>query len=325
MEKFAKELRDLVPQDCLEVSELRSWGALLRDLSLVAVLYAIRPSLPGGSVSGVLVVGLQIVWSFAVGTTFAALFVVAHDGLHGTFSRYRWANTVVGHLAFLPLLMPFQASRAIHLQHHRFTNHVERDTQYRPPRRHETGCNRSQRLWFGAEPARFAALDPTADSVHRTRSARLAAAGSMALVLAFLVLTLVLAGRLSIWLTAFGLPWVVAMTWTHLVTWLHHADPSHSAFDEQGYSFLRGQLQTRDRSFGWFFDHWVHHGGYHLAEHLHPGRIPHYHWAQASRSIHTRHPEFLDRTGLVEAIRRAWRCHHVEPLGKGEYRWRERP
>lgn len=326
MDELGNELRALVPAECLRTSELRSWGALLRDLSLVVALYAIRPWLPVVNVSanGVLALGLHLTWTFALGTTFAALFVVAHDGMHGTFSRHRWVNTLVGHLAFLPLLMPFPASRVIHLRHHLYTNHVEFDTQYRPRQRHEVGWNGPLRLGFGAEPARLAVLDPTAAGVYRSRRARLAAGGSIALVLAFLLATVALAGQLSTWLCAFGLPWVVATTWTHLVTWLQHADPEHSAFDKQAYSFLRGQLQTRDRSFGWLFDGWVHHGGYHLAEHLHPGRIPHYHWAQASRRIHAEHPEFLDRTGLFGAILRAWRCHHVEPQGNGEYRWRTR-
>lgn len=71
-----------------------------------------------------LTVTLQAVGAFAA-------FTPMHDGVHGALShRYRWLNDVVGRLCSLFFLAPYPAFRYVHLEHHKHTNHPEKDPDY---------------------------------------------------------------------------------------------------------------------------------------------------------------------------------------------------
>lgn len=52
------------------------------------------------------------------GTLFWALFVIGHDCGHGSFSRHRWLNHLVGHLSHTPILVSFHGWRISHRTHH---------------------------------------------------------------------------------------------------------------------------------------------------------------------------------------------------------------
>ena len=60
------------------------------------------------------------------------LHCIGHDCGHGSFSRNRRLNFVIGHLSLLPLLYPFHAWRHVHNLHHAHTNSLELDTDWAP-------------------------------------------------------------------------------------------------------------------------------------------------------------------------------------------------
>ena len=71
-------------------------------------------------------------WSSIAGLGGWGLHCIGHDCGHGSFSRNRRLNFVVGHLALLPLLYPFHAWRHVHNWHHAHTNSLELDSDWRP-------------------------------------------------------------------------------------------------------------------------------------------------------------------------------------------------
>ena len=71
-------------------------------------------------------------WSLIAGLGGWGLHCIGHDCGHGSFSRNRRLNFVIGHLALLPLLYPFHAWRHVHNWHHAHTNSLELDTDWRP-------------------------------------------------------------------------------------------------------------------------------------------------------------------------------------------------
>ena len=60
------------------------------------------------------------------------LHCIGHECGHGSFSRNRRLNFVIGHLSLLPLLYPFHSWRHVHNWHHTHTNSLELDTDWRP-------------------------------------------------------------------------------------------------------------------------------------------------------------------------------------------------
>ncbi|KAA8880616.1 fatty acid desaturase [Nocardia colli] len=89
----------------------------------------------GGSVAGILLSQYWLIdvplWLLA-GLGGWGLHCIAHDCGHGSFSRSRRLNVIVGSLALLPLLYPFHAWRHVHNMHHAHTNSLELDTDWRP-------------------------------------------------------------------------------------------------------------------------------------------------------------------------------------------------
>src|SRR4051812_42050037 len=74
-------------------------------------------------------------WCFALaeGVAIAMLFVVGHDACHGSFTRNRRLNGILGRLVFLPSLTPFRTWELGHNQtHHVYTNLKPRDCVWTP-------------------------------------------------------------------------------------------------------------------------------------------------------------------------------------------------
>lgn len=57
----------------------------------------------------------------------AQLFVIGHDCGHRSFSKNKLLEDVVGTLAFMPLIYPFEPWRIKHNHHHAHTNKCARE------------------------------------------------------------------------------------------------------------------------------------------------------------------------------------------------------
>lgn len=59
-------------------------------------------------------------------------FVIGHDCGHRSFSQNKLLEDIVGTLAFMPLVYPFEPWRIKHNQHHAQTNKLVEDTAWHP-------------------------------------------------------------------------------------------------------------------------------------------------------------------------------------------------
>ncbi len=76
---------------------------------------------------------LKLLAGLASGLVIGQLFVIGHDACHGSFSKNRRLNRVIGTLAFLPSLTPFSTWEFGHNQlHHAYTNLKPRDFVWAP-------------------------------------------------------------------------------------------------------------------------------------------------------------------------------------------------
>lgn len=82
------DIRKAIPEKCFKKDTLRSMSYLARDVIVVA-----------GLAAGALAVKSPLIWPaywLAQGTMFWALFVVGHDCGHGSFSKSKRVNSVIG-------------------------------------------------------------------------------------------------------------------------------------------------------------------------------------------------------------------------------------
>jgi omega-6 fatty acid desaturase (delta-12 desaturase) len=119
-------LTDIVksmPQEVFQLNMTKAWGAVATTLASVsASLYLI-------SISPWYL--LPFAW-FIAGTAFTGFFVIGHDCGHRSFSENKLLEDIVGTLAFMPLIYPFEPWRIKHNQHHAQTNKLVEDTAWHP-------------------------------------------------------------------------------------------------------------------------------------------------------------------------------------------------
>uniref|UniRef100_A0A1I8BGB9 FA_desaturase domain-containing protein n=1 Tax=Meloidogyne hapla TaxID=6305 RepID=A0A1I8BGB9_MELHA len=71
-----------------------------------------------------------------------------------------------------------------------------------------------------------------------------------------------------------------------IITYLRHQDEEIEVYEEGTWAFMKGQLQTVDRSFGFGIDKALHHiTDGHVAHHFFFTRIPHYNLPKATEAV----------------------------------------
>ncbi|MEM6591787.1 MAG: fatty acid desaturase, partial [Cyanobacteria bacterium P01_C01_bin.73] len=111
-----KDLRLAIPNECFTPSTFKSLAYFSLDVGIIAGLYGIAAYLNSW-------LFFPIFW-IVQGTMFWALFVVGHDCGHGSFSKYKWLNNLVGHLCHTPILVPYHGWRISHRTHHANTGNI---------------------------------------------------------------------------------------------------------------------------------------------------------------------------------------------------------
>ena len=292
-----KDVVRAVPEPWRRPVAWKSFAYLALDLACIAGLLGFAATIYRS--------GAWYLWPLywvAQGTMFWALFLIAHDTGHGSFSRRRWINDLVGYLCHTPLLVPYDAWRISHRKHHQNTGHVRDDESHVPMVQKQYGRLPPAFRWyrrflsytavsfpfylllnnFGRRPQSH--FNPYAPMFHA--SERKLVWRSTAAVVCFVALLSFL-GHTFGWrglLLFYAGPYVVFSQWFIIVTFLHHTETSVPWYHEGDWSWLRGSLSTVDRSYGPVLDFLHHNIGLHVPHHLLPS-VPHYHLRQVARAI----------------------------------------
>lgn len=285
-----KQVRDAIPASCFEPSISRSLAYFFLDLGIIAGLYAIAATLNAWWF-------FPIFW-FAQGTMFWALFVVGHDCGHGSFSKRKWLNNLIGHLSHTPILVPYHGWRISHRTHHANTGNIETDESWYPVTQSKyeamTWPEKLVRFYLPllAYPVYLFKRSPNRKGSHFMPDSPLFKPSEKWDVLTS---TFCLIGMLAFlgwvgyqyglgFLTVYYLvPYVVFVIWLDLVTWLHHTEADIPWYPNDDWYFLKGALSTIDRDYGIFNS--IHHDiGTHVAHHIFLS-IPHYHLKTATEAI----------------------------------------
>ena len=285
-----QDLKAAIPAYCFQPSTWKSLFYFFGDVAIIAGLYGIAYALDS-----------WFFWPFfwlSAGTMFWALFVVGHDCGHGSFSRYKWLNTLVGHVCHTPILVPFSGWRISHRTHHQNTGNVDTDESWYPV----TETKYGEMLWIEklirfdipllAYPLYLFKRSPGKKGSHFLPSSPLFKPSEKWDVITSTVSLVFFVGFLGfltyefgwMWLLKYYLgPYIVFVVWLDLVTFLHHTAPDIPWYRGKDWYFLKGALSTIDHDYG-FINNIHHNIGTHVVHHLFLS-IPHYHLKVATEAI----------------------------------------
>lgn len=322
-----QDIKAAIPAHCFEPSVWKSLAYLFLDISIIAGLYAIAYVLDSW-------LFFPIFWLMQ-GTMFWALFVVGHDCGHGSFSKIKWLNNVVGHLCHIPILVPYHGWRISHRTHHANTGNIDTDESWYPV----SQTYYEQMAWYEklgrfhllllAYPLYLFKRSPHREGSHFLPSSPLFRPSEKWDVLTSAVLWVLMVGFLSLLTYQFGwlflvkyylVPYVVFVIWLDLVTFLHHTEADIPWYRGDDWYFLKGALSTIDRDYG--FINPIHHDiGTHVAHHIFLN-IPHYHLKTATEAIKPVLGDYYRRSNepvWKSFFRSYWACHFVPDQGSKIY------
>jgi omega-3 fatty acid desaturase (delta-15 desaturase) len=314
-----QDLKSAIPPECFEPSVGRSLAYFFLDIGMIAGLYAIAAHLDS--------------WYFypffwlAQGTLFWSLFVVGHDCGHGSFSKSKWLNNLIGHLSHIPILVPYHGWRISHRTHHANTGNIDTDESWYPV----TESKYNEMAWYEklfrfyvpliSYPLYLFKRSPNREGSHFLPSSPLFRPSEKWDIITSTTLWIAMVGFLGFLTYQFGwlfllkfylVPYVIFVIWLDLVTFLHHTEPGIPWYRDEDWYFLKGALSTIDRDYG--FINPIHHDiGTHVAHHIFLN-MPHYHLKTATEAIKPILGDYYRVSNepiWKSFIHSYWACHFV--------------
>ncbi|EME89446.1 uncharacterized protein MYCFIDRAFT_86366 [Pseudocercospora fijiensis CIRAD86] len=129
-------LRKAIPEACFRPSVVRSAAHVLADVLLAVGLAFAALELVPQIGSRALRVALWMLYGYVQGLVFTGIWILAHECGHYALFPGRKVNDAIGFFLHSALL------KYTHARHHRYTNHIEKDTAYVPSREEEITWSR---------------------------------------------------------------------------------------------------------------------------------------------------------------------------------------
>jgi omega-6 fatty acid desaturase (delta-12 desaturase) len=277
-----------MPPEVFQINPLKAWSAIAITLSSVAAsLYLI-------SVSPWYL--LPFAW-FIAGTAFTGFFVIGHDCGHRSFSTNKLLEDIVGTLAFMPLVYPFEPWRIKHNQHHAQTNKLVEDTAWHPVMPTEISKwspmqKTLYQVFLGSPLKLWASVGHWwiwhFDLAKYTEKQKPRVLVSLAAVAAFAVIGLPaiasvagISGVIKYWL----MPWLGYHFWMSTFTVVHHTAPHIPFKPAEEWNAAKAQLSgTVDCEYPRWVEWLCHDISVHVPHHV-SSKIPWYNLRAANESL----------------------------------------
>jgi omega-6 fatty acid desaturase (delta-12 desaturase) len=260
------------------------------------------------------------------------LHCIAHDCGHGSFSRSKGFNYFIGQLSLIPLLYPFHGWRHVHNLHHANTNHLEKDTDWRPlirpvyqrmPLVGRAIYRGTRSLFFWLGTAHYQLISGFNPNLFPSASARADVRRSMlfvAVVAGVVFPAVYLASGPMGMVKYLLLPWLGIHAWFSTTTLMHHTS--------EDLPFLQGKhwnkqasklLLTTDYTHSKLLHFLTHNITVHTAHHVAP-KIPFYNLIKARNQLEEDFPGMIRKRPFTwGALFRAVRKCHLYDTRTGFY------
>jgi len=235
-------------------------------------------------------------FSLYMGTIGASFFMIAHDCGHGSFSKYKLLNFIIGLFSNTVFLVPYFPWRLAHKNHHIHIQDIEKDEVYYPKE------NENSMLfypWFGwpmylltGRNSRGSDNTSFFDIKNPLlKDDKIKCLVSQLTVVGYLFTCLKKVSSKN--LLCYALPSIVVHNaWLILITALHHNDESIVYLN--GSDEVSHMCQSMDRTYG-LLTTVIHNIGTHQVHHLN-AQIPHYNLAEATYYFRKKYPEMVKRS-----------------------------
>ncbi|CAK5026144.1 unnamed protein product [Meloidogyne enterolobii] len=253
---------------------IRSISYLILDLVIISGLYMVV-----GIVENYLgFVGL-LIWYWFLGMYLSSLFCFGHDCGHGTFSSYTWVNDLFGHISHAVIMD--KGHPWVTEEEYESSNWIKKHFAKIPL----SGLIRWNPIYTIAGLPDGSHFWPWSklfeNNVDRIKCVVSVAA---CFLCSFVILSYM---NYNLWnfFKYYYVPLMfqVVCFWMVIITFLQHQDEQIEVYEEGTWAFMKGQLQTVDRSFGFGIDKALHHIT--DAHHFFFTRIPHYNLPKATEAV----------------------------------------
>jgi omega-3 fatty acid desaturase (delta-15 desaturase) len=295
------EIKKVLPNRCFQPRVLASMVYVFRDVFLIAVTFASIYYLHQFQNPIIWWSSLLIYWGVQ-GTFFTAVFVVGHDCGHDSFSNYKIVNDIVGQIMHAFLFCPFYMWKLSHRHHHKFSNNFDKDEVFYPVKKTDSkaqgkilpgfgfGLGWYGYLMLGYQPRPVNHFNPLHPMFVGHLFGCLCSVGALG-VMSWLLYKFYLVFGFWGLFNYYVVPDFIFASFCVLITFLHHTEEHIPWYADDQWDFVRGQLSTIDRNYG-FVHYIIHSIGTHQMHHMFT-KIPHYHLEEATYHFRKNFPSLV--------------------------------
>ncbi|GAB2300214.1 Omega-6 fatty acid desaturase, chloroplastic [Dionaea muscipula] len=282
-------LRDIItslPKKVFEIDDVKAWGSVLISVTSYTL--------------GILMIAkspwylLPLAWAWT-GTAVTGFFVIGHDCAHKAFSSNKLVEDIVGTVAFMPLIYPYEPWRFKHDQHHAKTNMLNEDTAWHPVMKEDVESNTilQKALTYGYGPVRtwmsithwllwhFDLRKFRKHEVKRVLISLCAVFAFMGVGWPLIIYKTGFVGWIKFWL----MPWLGYHFWMSTFTIVHHTAPHIPFKDSDNWNAAQAQLNgTVHCDYPRWIELLCHDINWHIPHHISP-KIPSYNLRAAQQSL----------------------------------------
>lgn len=310
------DIKKCIPAHLYQSNLILSLMYVLRSIFLVATLAgglyyfqhtlypALVPLVGVNTARACLALAMITYWSLQ-GIVFWGIFTLGHDCGHGSFSRFKSLNWVLGLLLHTFIMVPYDTWRMSHRHHHKHTGDLDTDEIFYPMRANEDCwltrlmCYTLGGAWFcylsvGFPPRQVSHISVTEPLWGSERNTAVVSVTLLAAWCTAMAYGAYQYGAL-LWLVYYFIPVYVFACWLVVTTFLHHNADDTPWYSGANWNYVRGNLSSIDRDYGWM-NSIIHNIGTHQVHHLFP-IIPHYNLCEATKNFRAAYPHLVrDRT-----------------------------
>lgn len=298
------DIKKALPPDVFKPDLKKAFYYVAKDLSICLTLYLLLLVMEYQS-SSVLRCAYTLVYWFLQGTMMWAIFVLGHDCGHGSFSNSPLLNDIVGTFLHTLILVPFYQWKLSHKWHHKNTGNIDKEEIFYPVREKDYSIGKDFKpfkpvfgfgfSWFlylvvGYAPRKVCHFNLGEELFQSHVFGCTASLFSMALMTCVLFRYMFTFGVVPL-MVHYGVPLLIFASWLVIVTFLHHNEVETPWYSDRKWDYVRGQLSTVDRHYGWAHK-LTHNIGTHQIHHLFI-KIPHYNLEDATQQFRKAFPHLV--------------------------------